>query len=96
MDCAKKSRLTKEYFLLCDIYTILLIAVVPQVTQFWIPSGKAFRTHNMNPYPYFIHSELLFVCLGYGFGLIHNKDKEPFVKFGSASLSKFSWHSVKA
>lgn len=70
------------------------MAVVPQVTQFYISSGKVFRTHDMNPYPYFIYSNFFF--LGYGFGLIHNKDKEPFAKSGSILLFKFSRHSVKA
>lgn len=44
----------------------------------------------MNTYPYFIHGKVIFFFLGYGFGLIHNKDKVPFVKSGSILLFKFS------
>lgn len=36
------------------------MAVVPQVTQFYISSGKIFRIHDMNPYPYLIYSN--FFC----------------------------------
>lgn len=54
----QKEQTNHGTFLLYGIYTTLIIAVVPQVTLFLIPSGKAFRTHNMSPYSYFIHGKV--------------------------------------
>lgn len=56
----QKEQANRGIFLLHGIYTTLVIAVVPSVTQFCISSGKAFRTHTMKTYPDFIHSDVDF------------------------------------